>query len=73
MDAFKSGEKAKVIEVKGGWGLRQKLSEMGILPGQVVIISNSSFWRGPIVVQINSNEVALGRGVARKIVAEAVS
>ncbi len=73
LDMFGAGEKAKVIEVKGGWGLRQKLSEMGILPGQIVTVSNSSLWRGPILVQIHSNEVALGRGVARKILAEVVS
>lgn len=73
LDAFRAGEKVKVVEVKGGWGLRQKLSEIGIFPGQVVTVSNSGLWRGPLVVQVNSNEVALGRGVARKVVAEVVS
>lgn len=62
-----------MVEVKGGWGLRQKLSELGILPGQIVEIANSSFWKGPVRVQINTNEVALGRGVARKVVVEVIS
>ena len=65
--------KAKVVEVKGGWGLRQKLSELGILPGQLLTVSSSSAWRGPILVQIHSNEVALGRGVARKVMVEVVA
>lgn len=72
MDDIKPGQKAKVIEVKGGWGLRQKLSELGILPDQVVTISNSSLWRGPVLVEVNANEVALGRGVARKVVVEVI-
>ncbi len=73
MDTLKSGQKARVVEVRGGWGLRQKLSEMGILPGQVIFVTSSSAWRGPVRVQINSNDVALGRGVARKVLVEVVS
>jgi len=52
--------------------LRQKLSEMGILPGQVIFVTSSSAWRGPVRVQIRSNDVALGRGVARKVLVEVV-
>lgn len=72
LDRIKPGQKAKVIEVKGGWGLRQQLSELGIFPNQIVAIANSSFWRGPVLVQVHSNEVALGRGVARKVLVEVI-
>ena len=73
LDSIKPGQKARVIEVQGGWGLRQKLSELGILPSQVITIANASAWRGPVLVEVNSNEVALGRGVARKVLVEVVS
>lgn len=73
MDNLKPGQKAKVVEVHGGWGLRQKLCELGILPGQVVTMASSSLWRGPVRVQVNSNEVALGRGVAMKVMVEVIS
>jgi ferrous iron transport protein A len=66
------GQKAKVIEVQGGWGLRQKLSELGILPNEVVTLANASAWQGPVLVQVNCNEVALGKGVARKVLVEVV-
>jgi ferrous iron transport protein A len=72
LDRLRSGQKAKIVEVTGGWGLRQKLSELGILPGQVVTIANSSFWRGPVRVQIHSNCIALGRGVASKVRVEVI-
>lgn len=72
LDSIRTGQKARVVEVLGGWGLRQKLNELGIVPNQVISVSNSSIWRGPIVVRINSNEVALGRGVARKVVVEVI-
>lgn len=73
LDSIKPGQKARVIEVQGGWGLRQKLSELGILPSQVITMANASAWRGPVLVEVNSNEVALGRGVARKVLVEVVS
>lgn len=73
MDTIKPGQKARVLEVQGGWGLRQKLSELGIFPEQIVTIATTSLWRGPVLVEVNSNEVALGRGVARKVVVEVVS
>jgi ferrous iron transport protein A len=73
LDNLRPGQKAKVVEVHGGWGLRQKLCELGILPGQVVTMSNSSLWRGPVMVQVDSNEVALGRGVAAKVMVEVIT
>jgi len=73
LDTIKPGQKARVLEVQGGWGLRQKLSELGIFPEQIVTIATTSLWRGPVLVEVNSNEVALGRGVARKVVVEVVS
>lgn len=72
MDTIKPGQKAKVVEVRGGWGLRQRLSELGIIPEQVVTIAGTSLWRGPVLVEVNSNEVALGRGVAKKVVVEVI-
>lgn len=73
LDNMKPGQKAKVVEVKGGWGIRQQLSELGIFPDQIITIANASLWKGPVLVQVHSNEVALGRGVARKVVVEAVT
>lgn len=73
LSTLEPGQKARVVEVRGGWGLRQKLSELGLLPGQVVTMSTSSLWRGPIRVQVNSNQVALGRGVARKVFVEVIT
>jgi ferrous iron transport protein A len=72
LDSMKPGQKARVVEIRGGWGIRQKLNELGIYPDQIVSVSNTSIWRGPLLVRINSNEVALGRGVARKVVVEVI-
>lgn len=75
LDSVPPGQKARVAEVRGGWGVRQKLSEMGILPNETVTITTVSPWRGPVLVRVDSssNEVALGRGIAQKVVVEVVS
>jgi ferrous iron transport protein A len=73
LNTLEPGQKGRVVEIRGGWGLRQKLCELGLLPGQIVTMSTSSLWRGPVRVQVDSNQVALGRGVARKVFVEVVT
>jgi len=69
----KSGSKVKVVRIKGGLGIRQRLSCLGIHPGDIVILQNSGFMRGPVLVNIHGNQVALGRGIATKILVETES
>jgi ferrous iron transport protein A len=61
---LRPGELAQIVAVQGGYGLRQKLSLRGLLEGSVVRIISC---QGPITVEVNRNIVAVGRGMARKI------
>ena len=59
-----TGETATIVAIEGGRGLRQKLFLRGLLEGKVVtVVSNS----GPVVVEVDRNVIAIGRGMARKI------
>lgn len=59
------GEKARIVAIEGGRGLRQKLFLRGLIEGKVVrMVSNY----GPVIVEVNGNIVAIGRGMARKII-----
>jgi len=59
------GEKARIVAIGGGRGLKQKLFLRGLIEGKVVrVVSNY----GPVTVEINGNIVAIGRGMARKII-----
>lgn len=54
-----------VVQVVGGHGLQQKLALRGIKEGSWVrMISNSI---GPVVVESGGTQVALGRGMAGRI------
>jgi len=59
------GSRVVVVNVIGGVGLRRRLLEMGFAPGsEVEVVANK--W-GPVVVRVRGVTVALGRGMAAKI------
>ena len=61
-----AGESVKVVAVRAGWGLQRRLAEMGLTPGvQVRIISSQR--PGPVVIDLRGSRLALGHGVAHKI------
>jgi ferrous iron transport protein A len=62
---LKPGEDAIVIEVKGGKGLRQKLNLRGIFEGSVIRVISCN--PGPVVLEVDRNTVAIGKGMAQKI------
>jgi len=65
-----SGKKVKIIDITAPPGQRRRLMNLGLIPGEVVRILKSAAFHGPILVEINGREVALGRGVASRIVVE---
>jgi ferrous iron transport protein A len=59
-----TGERAKITAIEGGRGLRQQLFLRGLIEGKVVrVVSNY----GPVTVEVDRNVVAIGRGMAQKI------
>jgi len=64
------GQSAKVISVEGGRGLKQRLQNLGIREGAVIKKERGMFAFGPIIVKAGSTQIALGRGMASKVVVE---
>jgi len=63
----------QVVEIRGGWGVRQRLSQLGIHPGDIMIIKRSGIFGGPLVVNVHNTDVALGRGMAKKVIVQLLS
>jgi ferrous iron transport protein A len=62
----KEGEEYEIVGINGGGGIRRRLEEMGIFPGRKIkLISNSA---GPLMLGIGDNRIAVGRGIAFKII-----
>ncbi len=62
------GAKARVVGIAGGYGAVRRLLEMGITPGTIIEVVQ--VLPGPIVVRVRGTLVALGRGIAQKILVE---
>jgi len=70
LDQLSMGANARVVDFVGGSGLYRNLSQMGIHPGDTIVVSGSGAFRGPLLVDIHGIRIALGRGVARRIVVQ---
>lgn len=60
------GESVTVIGVKAGLGLQRRLADMGLTPGVPIRVINSQIL-GPVLIDLRGSRIALGHGVAQKI------
>ena len=67
---MQSGQTGKVIQVQGGRGLMGRLNALGIRPGQKISKTSSMFMRGPVTIKVGHTQMALGFGMANKILVE---
>jgi len=68
---MKTGQTGTVVGVLGGHGLIRRLDALGIRPGKKVTKLSSTLFRGPVMLRVNNAQVAVGFGMARKIIVEA--
>jgi ferrous iron transport protein A len=61
------GEEGMITAVHAGWGLQQRLRRLGLSEGRVVRKLSGLALGGPVVILVDRAQVAIGRGVARKI------
>jgi ferrous iron transport protein A len=61
---------AQIKKIAGGRSLKLKLIQLGLHVGDYVHVLRRAPFGGPVLVECNGREVALGRGVAEKIIVE---
>ena len=60
-----NGERVKIVEIEGGRQMARRLADMGLTVGSCLeVVSNTA---GPFVVIVNHSRLALGSGIAEKI------
>jgi len=67
---MKEGERGRVVDIQGGWGLLRKLEALGIRLGTEIVKVSSQLMRGPIIIRVGNTQVAIGFGMARRIIVE---
>ncbi len=69
LDELPPGIPARVVGFRGpGRGAIRRLIEMGVTPGTIVVVVASI--GGPVLIRVRGVLVALGRGIARRILVE---
>ena len=70
LSQMQAGRTGTVIQVLGGRGLIRRLDALGIRPGKKVTKTSSTLFRGPVTLRTNQTQVAIGFGMANKILVE---
>ncbi len=60
------GERVRIVRIRGGKALQERLLGMGINTGDVIQVKHRQK-KGAVVVSIDSNRFGLGGGMAMKI------
>jgi len=69
---LRTGEDGVITAMRGGRSMQQRLHKLGLVEGQTVRKLSSLALGGPVVVLVNRAQVAIGRGMASRIMVRKV-
>lgn len=67
---MQSGQSGIVVNIEGGHGIINRLNTLGIMPGKKITKISSVFMRGPVTIEVDRAKVALGFGMAKRIMVQ---
>lgn len=62
------GQSGTVVNIDGGHGIINRLNTLGIIQGKNITKISSLFMRGPVTIEVDRAKVALGFGMAKRII-----
>jgi len=65
-----AGEGGTIIRINGGVGMVNRLAAMDIRPGTKIRKLNSGLMNGPVTIEVNRTQIAIGFGIATRILVE---
>jgi Fe2+ transport system protein FeoA len=67
-------KKLRIVEILGGHGVRRRLFALGFHKDDLIELDSRAIFRGPVLVKNLTADVsvALGRGIAQKIMVEVI-
>jgi len=52
------------------WGFEKRLADMGLTPGIAVTLVRTAPFHGPVEILVRGSRLALGRGMAQRVIVE---
>ncbi|HVB28382.1 MAG TPA: FeoA family protein [Terriglobia bacterium] len=72
LDKVRAGQSVKVVETAAGQAATLQLAQLGIRAGATLVVRRSAPLGGPILVESSGSTVAIGRGMARKVLVQSL-
>jgi len=67
---MRPGQKGRIVEINGGYGLACKLEALGIRTGKEITKISEQLMRGPVLLQQGNTQAAMGFGMASRVLVE---
>ena len=67
---MRAGQSGMVLSIEGGHGMVNRLSALGIMPGKKITKISSMLMRGPVTIEVDRTQVAIGFGMAKRILVQ---
>lgn len=64
---METGQSGTVIQIEGGIGLVSRLTALGVRPGKRITKVSSMFMRGPVIIEMERTQFAIGFGMANRV------
>jgi len=61
-------EEAEISNINGGWMMKTRLKDLGIIEGQRIKKISRLSLGGPVIILVNRAQVAIGAGIASRII-----
>jgi ferrous iron transport protein A len=68
LDKIRAGQSVKVAQIAAGQAATLQLAQLGIRSGATLVVRRSAPLGGPVMVESGGSTVAIGRGMARKVI-----
>ncbi len=68
--SMRPGQSGVIVEVRGGRGIVERLAVLGIRPGKRVVKVSSMLLGGPVTVEIDRAQIAVGSQMAARILVD---
>ena len=73
LDKISKTQHVRVEYIDGGPFAQKRLMHLGIRKGDAITVKRTSSFGGPILITVNSSDVAIGRGLAKKIYVQPIN
>jgi len=67
---MRAGQSGIVVQLQGGFGMVNRLSALGIIPGKRITKISATLMRGPVTVEVDRARLAIGFGMASRILVQ---